>query len=70
MYIQHIGLRDKEGWLFGDVVDYVEVYGSNVAEGLSAFNVGLVMTFSVMMTLKTLNKIEGKISGLGPNHKT
>ena len=42
MYRQHIWLREKERWLFVEVVDHVGIYGSKVAEGLSAFNVGLV----------------------------
>ena len=29
-------------WLLGDMIDHVVIYGSRVAEGLSAFNVGLV----------------------------
>ena len=33
---------ENERWLFGDIIDHVGIYGSRVAEGLSAFNVGLV----------------------------
>ena len=33
---------ENERWLLGDMIDHVEIYGSRVAEGLSAFNVGLV----------------------------
>ena len=33
---------EKDGWLFVQVIDHVGIYGSKVAEGLSAFNVGLV----------------------------
>ena len=33
---------ENERWLLGDMIDYVGIYGSRVAEGLSAFNVGLV----------------------------
>ena len=35
---------ENERWLFGDMIDHVGIYGSRVAEGLSAFNVGLVET--------------------------
>ena len=33
---------ENERWLLGDMIDHVGIYGSKVAEGLSAFNVGLV----------------------------
>ena len=33
---------ENERWLLGGMIDYVGIYGSRVAEGLSAFNVGLV----------------------------
>ena len=33
---------ENERWLLGDMIDNVGIYGSRVAEGLSAFNVGLV----------------------------
>ena len=33
---------ENERWLFDDMIDHVGIYGSRVAEGLSAFNVGLV----------------------------
>ena len=33
---------ENERWLFGDMIDHVGIYGSRVAEGFSAFNVGLV----------------------------
>ena len=33
---------ENERWLLGDMIDHVWIYGSRVAEGLSAFNVGLV----------------------------
>ena len=33
---------ENEKWLFGDMIDHVGIYGSRVAEGLSASNVGLV----------------------------
>ena len=35
---------ENERWLFGHIIDHVGIYGSRVAEGLSASNVGLVMT--------------------------
>ena len=34
---------ENERWLLGDMIDHVGIYGSRVAEGLSAFNVGLVV---------------------------
>ena len=34
---------ENERWLLGDMIDHVGIYGSKVAEGLSAFNVGLVI---------------------------
>ena len=37
-----IWLSEKEMWLFDEVVDHVGIYGSKGADGLSAFNVGLV----------------------------
>ena len=33
---------ENERWLLGDMIDHVGIYGSRVAEGLSAFNVGFV----------------------------
>ena len=33
---------ENERWFLGDMIDHVGIYGSRVAEGLSAFNVGLV----------------------------
>ena len=33
---------ENERWLLGDMIDHVGIYGSGVAEGLSAFSVGLV----------------------------
>ena len=33
---------ENERWLLGDMIDHVGIYGSRVAEGLSAFNVSLV----------------------------
>ena len=34
---------ENERWLLGDMIDHVRIYGSRVAEGLSAFYVGLVL---------------------------
>ena len=34
---------ENERWLLGDMIDHVGIYGSRVAEGLSAFNGGLVL---------------------------
>ena len=36
---------ENERWLLGDMIDHVGIYGSKVAEGLSAFNAGLVLTW-------------------------
>ena len=33
---------ENERWLLGDIIDHVGMYGSGVAERLSAFSVGLV----------------------------
>ena len=33
---------ENERWFLGDMIDHVGIYGSRLAEGLSAFNVGLV----------------------------
>ena len=33
---------ENERWLFGNMIDHVGIYGSRLAEGLSASNVGLV----------------------------
>ena len=35
---------ENERWLFGDMIDHVGIYGSRVVEGLSTFNVGLVLS--------------------------
>ena len=37
---------ENERWLLGDMTDHVGIYGSRVAEGLSAFNVGLVSNYT------------------------
>ena len=36
---------ENERWLLGDMIDHVGIYGSRVAEGLSAFNSGLVIVY-------------------------
>ena len=38
---------ENERWLFGDMIDHVGIYGSRVAEGLSASNVGLVLSSDI-----------------------
>ena len=38
---------ENERWLLGDMIDHVGIHESRVAEGLSAFNVGLVAVFLV-----------------------
>ena len=40
--IDNIYHLQNERWLLGDMIDHVGIYGSRVAKGLSAFNVGLV----------------------------
>ena len=35
-------LRVQTTYMLGDMIDHVGIYGSRVAESLSAFNVGLV----------------------------
>ena len=45
-YRQHVyDLREKERWLFDEVVNHVGIYGSKGAEGLSVFNACLVMSY-------------------------
>ena len=36
---------ENERWLLRDMIDHVGIYGSRVAEGLSAFNGGLVIHY-------------------------
>ena len=54
---------EKERWLLGDMIDHVGIYGSKVAEGLSAFNAGLVSkccavsTWKLVYTLSRLHNI-------------
>ena len=45
---------ENERWLLGDMIDHVGIYGSSVAEGLSAFNVGLVLFIHKIMQLCNL----------------
>ena len=40
---------ENERWLFGDMIDHVGIYGSRAAEGLSTFNVGLVIYHRAMV---------------------
>ena len=42
--VQTTYMTQKMRWLLGDMIDHVRTYGSRVAEGLSAFNVGLVFS--------------------------
>ena len=37
---------ENERWLLGDMIDHVGIYGSRVAEGLSASNIGLVCDYA------------------------
>ena len=52
VYRQHMWLRKWEV-IVGDMIDHVGIYGSRMAEGLSAFNVGLVDT-RISCTCKTV----------------
>ena len=58
MYNQHIWFREKERWLFDEVVDHVGINGSKGAEGLSAFKFGLV----VQIAADTLGTQTGQTS--------
>ena len=49
MYRRHMWFREKERWLFDEVVDNVGIYGSIGAEGLSALNVGLVLFCNLVL---------------------
>ena len=42
-FVYNIYDLENERWLLGDMIDHVEIYVSRVVEGLSAFNVGLVL---------------------------
>ena len=44
---------ENERWLLGDMINHVGIYGSRVAEGLSAFNVGLVIYIYFLTIEKT-----------------
>ena len=45
-------------WLLGDMIDHVGIYGSRVAEGLSAFNVGLVrLSWQLFCMLLNCNRL-------------
>ena len=46
---------ENERWLLGDMIDHVGIYGSRVAEGLSASNVGLVKSNSLSENTCTLH---------------
>ena len=43
------------------MIDHVGIYGSRVAEGLSAFNVGLVLYYSLLVK----HHISGLVQGCG-----
>ena len=47
---------ENERWLLGDMIDHVGIYGSKVAEGLSAFNAGLVKLSEDIYYHKILDK--------------
>ena len=36
---------ESDRWPFDEVVDHVKIYGAKAAEGFSAFNVGLFITY-------------------------
>ena len=58
---------ENERWLLGDMIDHVGIYGSRVAEGLSAFNGGLVGV--VFLCGYTCNGNSGK-TGHKRGHKS
>ena len=43
---------ENERWLLGDMIDHVGIYGCRVAEGLSAFNVGLVYSLAISKEIR------------------
>ena len=47
----------KERWLFDEVVDHVGIYGSKGAEGLSAFNAGLVHYVPVIVSPQNVQEL-------------
>ena len=49
---RHIYDFENERWLLGDMIDHVGIYGSRVAECLSAFNVGLVIIWCEFVVQK------------------
>ena len=57
--VQTTYMTYNERWLLGDMIDHVGIYGSRMAEGLSAFNVGLV-TLSSTATRITLIHFSNK----------
>ena len=48
---------ENERWLLGDMIDHVGIYGSRVAEGLSAFYVGLVIYFFWWLNYRPFNRL-------------
>ena len=56
MYRQNIWLIEWEA-IVGDMIDHVGIYGSRVAEGLWAFNVGLVLHIFDSAALSLLTSI-------------
>ena len=50
---------ENERWLLGDMIDHVGIYGSKVAEGLSAFNASLVIIYVIFQS----NQIHCNCSG-------
>ena len=48
---------ENERWLLGDMIDHVGIYGSRVAEGLSASNVGLVDFVFKTLSQKSTNLV-------------
>ena len=73
VYRQHIWLRKWEV-IVGDMIDHVGIYGSRVAEGLSALNVGLVLFIKNYWKPASQNAIIGRcwsiyaeINAMGPN---
>ena len=59
---------DNERWLLGDMIDHVGIYGSKVAEGLSAFNVGLVRFINEMALPKWFQYLADSTMCLSTQH--
>ena len=59
---------ENERWLLGDMIDHVGIYGSKVAEGLSAFNAGLVYIFSEVYLYILVRPLEFSQPRLGNWH--